>query len=153
MVNNYTYIHIIYFIQEYSKLKLLSSLKINFGKESYLSNIYNIKLRKVVTQLRLSCHRLPVEIGRYQGVEHDNRLCKLCDMCVGDEKHCTMECLHPEPTKIRNNFLQNIFKKNSKLKLLSRDCLFKYILLFSDSMIVLETAEYIYDIFRLYNNK
>ena len=77
-------------LQEYSKLKLLSSLKINFGKESYLSNIYNIKLRKVVTQLRLSCHRLPVEIGRYQGVEHDNRLCKLCDMCWNA---CTLSLL------------------------------------------------------------
>ena len=43
-------------------------------------------LRITFSRYRLSSHRLRVEIGRYQGTPHDQRLCS-CGLVVQDEQH------------------------------------------------------------------
>ena len=43
-------------------------------------------LRITFSRYRLSSHRLRVEIGRYQGTSHDERLCS-CGLGVQDELH------------------------------------------------------------------
>jgi exonuclease III len=137
-------------LQEYNRLKLFSSLKTNFCKEPYLSKIKDMKLRKVVTQLRLSCHRLPVEEGRYFKIEYNERICKLCKMTVGTEKHCIIECINPTVTNLRNIFLSTIFRINPSLRKLPREYLFQYLILFTDNTIMLETAQYISNILSIF---
>ena len=43
-------------------------------------------LRITFSRYRLSSHRLRVEIGRYQGTPHDQRVCS-CGIGVQDEQH------------------------------------------------------------------
>ena len=58
------------------------------GIEKYLLEIKNFKYRQAVTRLRVSAHRLPVEIGRYKKISYCDRKCKLCDQGeVGNEQH------------------------------------------------------------------
>ena len=55
------------------KLKEYKKLKVNVGIEKYFLEIKNFKYRQAVTRLRVSAHRLPVEIGRYKKIAY-------CDM-------------------------------------------------------------------------
>jgi len=60
--------------------------------ENYL-NLLPFKLRKYYCSLRISNHKLPVELGRHQGIYLNDRLCKLCNQNeVGDEYHYLMKC-------------------------------------------------------------
>ena len=37
-------------------------------------------------------HKLEIEIGRYQGIEAEKRICKLCNNGVEDEIHFLLKC-------------------------------------------------------------
>jgi hypothetical protein len=43
-------------------------MKTDFGYENYLSIIKNFEQRRRLSKLRISAHKLQIEIGRYQGV-------------------------------------------------------------------------------------
>ena len=137
-------------LSEFSKLNLYCSLKKNCGREPYLNNITNMYHRKSVSELRLSNHKLPIETGRYANIKREERLCPLCKMYIGSEEHCIINCLHPNPTSLRNNYLNAIFLINLNLRKLPRNLLFKYIILFSDCNITSASANYIHDILQLY---
>ena len=135
-------------IAECNKLALYSSIKSNLNMEPYLS-LLDPNLRKSVSQIRLSCHKLPIETGRYLNIPRQDRLCTFCKYTVGSEKHYLMECFHPSLANLRNQFLTNIFKINPFLQSLPRDCLFKYILCFTDKSIIDITAKYVNNVLRL----
>ena len=72
------------FVQEWrhnitslSKLDVYCKYKETFEYETYL-DVKNNKLRKLLSQFRLSSHSLEIEIGRYHNTERAIRLCKLC---------------------------------------------------------------------------
>ena len=60
--------------------------------EKYLLDL-PYDLRKAYCNFRCLNHRLPIEQGRFWGVERDDRICDICDMqCIGDEFHYLFEC-------------------------------------------------------------
>ena len=61
---------------EYSKLALYNEVKTELGYESYLSNINVKKFRAALCRLRCSCHGLMIEIGRYENIAKENRICQ-----------------------------------------------------------------------------
>jgi hypothetical protein len=130
-------------IKESKKLELYQSVKTVWKKERYLKVVNNAKLRKYVCQLRLSCHKLPIEVGRYIGLKREDRLCKYCKLYIGSENHCIMKCFHPELAELRNKFLETIFNINNMLSQFPRDDMFKYLMLFNDANIITPTALYI----------
>ena len=74
------------FIQSWSeaittspKLYQYAKYKISFEFESYLHNIKNNTLRKLMTKFRISCHNLAIETGRYQGIDRNDRICLICN--------------------------------------------------------------------------
>ena len=75
-----------------SKLRTYSSIKTKIGIENYLLNIKNLDYRKSLTQLRLSNHKLMIEIGRHQKIAALNRLCTFCKNEVEDEVHFVVKC-------------------------------------------------------------
>ena len=137
-------------IKECGKLKLYSSVKTNPGKEKYLCMVNDAYDRKIITQLRLSCHKFPIETGRYNNIPNSERMCHLCKFKVGTELHCLMECFDPNLTKIRNKFLGDIFKINYQLSKLPRQYLFEYILLFIDKSIIIPSLKYFKEIVQNY---
>ena len=48
-------------------------------------------LRIVLTRWGLSCFDLAVETGRYEGTEHEERVCAFCDV-LEDEQHAIYVC-------------------------------------------------------------
>jgi hypothetical protein len=68
-------------------------IKTSFGSEKYLHIINNFTLRRAITKLRISSHRLKIETGRYLKLEANKRLCNKCDLNkIEDEIHFLLEC-------------------------------------------------------------
>ena len=64
--------------------------------EKYLDVLNIRKYRKAFTKLRVSSHRLNIEVGRHQGLPRENRICLYC--CnhninvIEDEYHFVVKC-------------------------------------------------------------
>ena len=66
--------------------------KSEWNFENFL-DILPFKLRKYYCKMRMSNHRLPVEIGRQEGISLNDRKCLLCNLNeIGDEYHYIMKC-------------------------------------------------------------
>ena len=94
-------------IKTSSKMKTLSLLKEEPGRESYLTDITNPRHRRALSKLRLSSHTLEVERGRYTEPDHNKRFCKFCKQQglqkVEDEQHFLLVC--PMSKELRERFL------------------------------------------------
>jgi hypothetical protein len=83
-----------------SKLKIYNICKNNFGLEKYLTIVNNFELRRSFTKLRISSHRWPIELDRYQGVPRHNRECTKCSSnVIEDELHFLFECSNTMKTE------------------------------------------------------
>ena len=76
-----------------SLLRTYCLFKFDFGTESYLYNVKDVRYRSAISKLRASSHILEIERGRYTKpkVPSHLRLCKLCNV-VEDEEHFVTEC-------------------------------------------------------------
>lgn len=75
------------------KLCTYFKFKQNFGFENYLNIIKDFGQRRIFTRFRISAHRLQIELGRYQGIIRQNRLCIHCSSGeVEDENHFLLTC-------------------------------------------------------------
>ena len=83
-------------LENSSKLKLYSQIKTEIGPEKYLSDLTNVKHRQALTKLRLSSHRLQIEVGRHTNgdneIPREDRICPLCRNGVEDEVHFLLTC-------------------------------------------------------------
>lgn len=98
-------------------LMLYHEFKANFGFETYLDKLPQ-KLRIPFTKLRLSCHQLRIETGRY-GVNRVARNLRLCTICnsndIEDEFHFVIVC--DVYRDIRNKYIKKFyFTRPSVLK-------------------------------------
>jgi len=70
------------------KLRTYCKIKTSFMSEKYLHIINNFTLRRAITKLRISSHRIKIETGRYLKLEVNKRLCNTCDLNqIEDEIH------------------------------------------------------------------
>ena len=67
-------------------------------------------LRTVITRWRLSCIPLEVELGRYKGVEKEERVCPFCNT-LEDEEHAIYSCVAYK--EIREQFKMLLTKNTS----------------------------------------
>ena len=83
------------------KLSFYAKIKQKWGTEQYLSQL-PFSIRKHLTRIRISSHRLPIETGRYSKTEipREERYCELCKtktnnqiLLLGDEHHLIFDCL------------------------------------------------------------
>ena len=84
-----------------SKLRTYGLIKHVIGREDYLTQIRNPKLRQKLTKFRLSNHRLMIEIGRHMvpKLNKEERICQLCYTEVEDEIHFLTKCKIHEPLR------------------------------------------------------
>ena len=79
-------------------LKQYRSYKTALVLEPFLSvphggwNDQRLKGRRLCTQLRSGMHMLAVNTGRWQHIDRQDRICRLCHNGVEDEKHFLMTC-------------------------------------------------------------
>ena len=90
-----------------NKLEMYSTIKTNFDYEKYLDFQQDFRVRRDITKLRISAHRLEIEAGRYKTpkIPTDKRFCKQCGV-VEDEYHLIMKC--QKYTNERKLLLQKI---------------------------------------------
>ena len=78
-----------------------------FRLEPYLETVDNATDRRQITKLRLSAHRLNIELLRGTVSDPALRLCKECDLGeTEDEEHFLLRC--KAYSDIRNTFLTEI---------------------------------------------
>ena len=79
------------------KLEFYSDLKSKFNKEYYLDSVIKYADRTNITRLRISAHRLEIELGRYNQTPRDERICSWCNIVLGsstieNEDHFLNHC-------------------------------------------------------------
>ena len=77
--------------------------------ENYLKRVHNHSLRSELTKLRLSNHKLMIEVGRHQKMPLENRSCPFCSESVKDEIHFLVSCETSQETDIRKNRSAEIY--------------------------------------------
>ena len=77
-----------------SKLRTYGLIKHDIGREQYLMLIKNTKRRQKLTKLRLSNHKLMVEVGRHMKPKQpvEKRICQICQVETEDEIHFLVKC-------------------------------------------------------------
>ena len=83
----------------------------NFYYQNYLDDINVERFRTSLSKLRLSSHRLVVEVGRWakpNKIPYESRKCNICDT-LEDEFHFVLECaLNVEIRKTYINIFGNV---------------------------------------------
>ena len=75
-------------------LKLIFKADLVFGQ--YFHLLPN-DLAKAFCHFKCLSHKLPVELGRFCGIERDDRICDLCGLNrLADEYHYLFECTYFE---------------------------------------------------------
>ena len=78
--------------RESSKLRTYKEIKINVGRERYLTHPMSVEVRITFTKLRLSNHSLMIEVGRHRKVDVAERWCPFCLNRIETEKHFLLQC-------------------------------------------------------------
>ena len=129
------------------KMDFLSQIKDIYAFEPYL-NIKNDNHRKSLTKLRLSSHKLEIEVGRWNKVKREERVCKFCQLGkVENESHFLFEC--PKYTLKRITLYQFINEKLNIDMQIEQDQLKNLQLLFTMGELSTMNAlgKYIYECF------
>ena len=94
-------------LQHSQKLEFCRSLKTDHTTSSYLDLIRGTAGRRALIKLRISNHKLMIEIGRYNQTTKDNRYCPFCGSnLIEDEVHFLFQC--PTYSMIRNIFYHKV---------------------------------------------
>ena len=136
------------------EISLYSELKNEVRFQSYLDSIKNLETRVAVTKMRISCHSLPIESGRYKKIPRVERLCHLCNRSeICDEFHYLLKCIHSSLSHIRGIFLESLYLINSNFTNMSCKALFLYIMSMCDENIINLSAYYIENILNCYKSE
>ena len=94
--------------------------------------------------MRLSCHKLQIEIGRYGSdrLKPEERICKLCTLnqCE-DEEHFVIRC--PIYIIQRNTYFSILLKKYPSFANLDDNCKFRFIMSNADEEVINATGIFI----------
>ena len=78
-------------INNLSKNRIYTHLNNNFTNNDYLFSITEKHIRYAISKLRLGCHNLMIERGRWKKLEIMDRQCSTC-FKLEDEYHIIIEC-------------------------------------------------------------
>ena len=67
-------------VQTSSKLEFYKEVKTEFSKENYLDTVQNYLDGASLTRLRISAHRLEIELGRRNKTSRSERTCAWCEL-------------------------------------------------------------------------
>ena len=109
-------------------------------KEKYLDVVANYSDRSSLTQLRISSHRLEIELGRRNNIPRPERICKYClhnnlPNNIESESHFISECdLFTKAREHVNNKIKNILNCSSTVPDLSHPTQLNYMSLINPTM-------------------
>ncbi len=62
------------------KLEFFNCVKDSHDPDFYIYNIDDTHAQKYLASLRLNCHQLRIEVGRYTNLNRDERICQHCNL-------------------------------------------------------------------------
>ena len=133
-----------------NKLRTYQLLKSQFEQEPYSSLVTNVKHRVALSRLRLSCHRLEIEVGRYHkptSTPVSLRLCQRCQM-VEDEIHFI--CVCPRFSTLRQELFAMVRVYYPPFQWLSTTDKFIYLLTCTNAHILHALSAFVYKSFKLH---
>ena len=124
--------HFYNYIDNTENQSFFTELKQDFIKERYL-NLHDFEIRKAISKLRLSSHKLAIVTGKWYKIEKSQRICKLCDLDkIENEFHVIFDCPYYEEErdvtfaaicKSENINLMNGEKTQKLRKIFTKGCL------------------------------
>ena len=133
LAGQYT-VYVIQCLKQNGKLEIYTHVKSNNHFERYLFEISNLDIRKAISKLRLSAHKLPIEKGRLLNIPRHQRYCELCSArIVGDEFHILMECTNAELQEMRMTAYYKLTEHIPQFRMLPLKEQFFYVFSFCDS--------------------
>ena len=127
----------------YSKLRLFSLYKKDICLSYHITNIINVKHRRLLTKLRLGILELEIEKGRWENIERNKRTCKICNQnIVEDEYHFILQCTFY--TDLRTKYIPKFIHVYPSIN--------KLCLLLSNTKFTYNLGKYVYSAFERRNN-
>ncbi len=75
------------------KLDIFNQVKDAHDPDYYVTNIDDRYARKYIASIRLSCHPLKIETGRYYKIPKEDRICDHCNLdAIENEEHFMTNC-------------------------------------------------------------
>jgi hypothetical protein len=137
-------------IKNFPILRLYRLFKTSFSIESYLLQIRDVKLRRLLSKFRLSSHMFCIEKGRHYKpkIPVQERLCIMCNLnVVEDEVHVLLQC--PLYTEQRVRLFTNICLLFPNLLCDNIDTTFINIMSCNNSKIQFSLAKYLDKVFKI----
>ena len=132
-----------------NKLRTYRTLKTSYCLENYLLSSNNSRKEiSTFAKIRISCHKLHIEEGRYRKIPLQERICQLCNVEVEDEKHFVLSCSKLETC--RKSFYDKINDIYPAFSFMNISDKFKYILTGKDYDLNVLCMSFI---FELYNER
>ena len=114
--------------------------KNNFEVEPYETTPMATRYRSALARLRCGILPLEIEVGRYNGIPEERRICKLCDLgVVESELHFLFKC--PINHNLRQEFINTVKNSYPDVARLPDTSKFQVI---KNSDVVKDTARYVY---------
>ena len=129
--------------------------QISISLEKYLDAL-DLSARIHVTKIRLSSHRLPVEVLRYNKNYPDrkDRTCNICESNVlGDENHFLLHCKNRRMADVRSSFFESIKMICPQLKKFNDENIVKYCLCMKDQQIQEPTSSFVKKLYETYRGE
>ena len=80
-------------LQQSRKVDFYYSIRKNSSPSAYLNSTRKNPKRRTLVKLRIGCHNLRVQTGRYDKIPLDERICPLCGgNKIEDETHLLLDC-------------------------------------------------------------
>ena len=118
---------------------------------TYLDLTRKDPLRKTLVKLRISCHKLRIETGRYDNIPRNERICNFCNCNkIEDETHFLLDC--PAYSQVRGIFFSKIESKLPLLRLLPRETLLSHLMNSTDYFVNIKLISFISACFELRDN-
>ena len=115
------------------RFEIYNKIKRNYHTEKYLS-MNNSKLRRCITNIRISTHCLPIEYLRKYNVDRKARLCSLCNKGqLGTEIHTLLHCDNTTVSQLRHELFQKLYEINTQFLKLSPENKLIYLLSAADA--------------------
>ena len=107
-------------LQHSRKLSFYHSIKKNYSLSAYLDSTQKNPMKRTLVKLRIGCHNLRVETGRYGKIPLEESICPLCSgNKIEDETHLLLDC--QRYSSMRDIFLSKIETKIDDIRKLSHE--------------------------------
>ena len=130
-------------LQHSRKLSFYHSIKKNYSPSAYFDSTRKNPGRRTLVKLRIGCHNLRVETGRYDKIALDERICPLCSgNKIEDETHLLLDC--QRYSSMRDIFLSKIETKIDDIRKLSHKNFISQLMNSNDYYVNLRLIRFIY---------